>query len=64
MIDEPEVVDSAAVRAAVIRLTIPRTEIQQAMGAGVDYRIALPDAGGGSAQARHIGEVAPAPQGL
>ncbi len=34
MIDVPAVVEATPVRAAVIHFTIPRTEIQQAMGAG------------------------------
>ena len=34
MIDTPAIVDTAAQRAAVIHVTIPRSEIQQAMGSG------------------------------
>jgi effector-binding domain-containing protein len=36
MIDEPQIVQTAAQRVARIRLTIPRQEIQQVMGPGLD----------------------------
>ena len=36
MLDQPQIVQTAAQRTAVIRLTIPRSEIQQVMGPGIN----------------------------
>ncbi len=36
MLDQPQIVQTAAQRTAVIRLTIPRSEIQRVMGPGIN----------------------------